>query len=202
MSYWRSTLGNAIATSAPTGWAKVARRIRVPLGFCFAVFYFWMARPTRISVLVGVLVALPGILVRAFASGHVKKNEELTITGPYAYSRNPLYLGSFILALGFAIASRSVWIGAAMLIFVAAIYVPVILSEEAYLRARFASFEEYSRRVPRLIPRLSRAPSSPEWRNSGRFSRDLYRKHREYNAALGALAMFAALVAKLWFTTR
>jgi protein-S-isoprenylcysteine O-methyltransferase Ste14 len=188
----------AIATSAPTGWARIARRIRVPLGFLFAVFYFWMARPTWASLAVGVLVALPGTLVRALASGHVKKNEELTTTGPYAYSRNPLYLGSFILALGFAIAARSWWVGAAMLIFVAAIYVPVILSEEAYLRANFADFDEYTRRVPRLVPRwmVSAAPVA------GGFSRDLYLKHREYNAALGTLAMFVALVAKLWFTTR
>jgi protein-S-isoprenylcysteine O-methyltransferase Ste14 len=188
----------AIATSAPTGWARIARRIRVPLGFLFAIFYFWMARPTWASLAVGVLIALPGTLVRALASGHVKKNEELTTTGPYAYSRNPLYLGSFILALGFAIAARSWSVGAAMLIFVAAIYVPVILSEEAYLRANFADFDEYTRRVPRLVPRwmVGAAPVA------GGFSRDLYLKHREYNAALGTLAMFVALVAKLWFTTR
>jgi protein-S-isoprenylcysteine O-methyltransferase Ste14 len=193
-------VSSAITTSAPTGWAKIARRIRVPLGFLFAVFYFWMAKPTWTSLGVGLCVAIPGLLMRALASGHVKKNEELTTSGPYGYTRNPLYLGSFILALGFAVAARSVWVGIVMVLFIAAIYVPVILSEEAFLRSQFPKFDDYTRRVPRLIPyRIPRAETrSPE---EG-FSWMLYRKHREYNAALGTLGMLAALIAKMWLTSR
>ena len=88
-------------------WSRIARRIRVPLGFAFAAIYVWLAHPTLTSLLVGCLVALPGLVMRALSSGHIKKNEELTTSGPYGYTRNPLYLGSLILAIGFAIASRS-----------------------------------------------------------------------------------------------
>ena len=96
----------------PTGWARIARRIRVPLGFLFAIFYFYVAHPTWASIAAGLALAAPGVLIRALASGHIHKNEQLTTSGPYAYTRNPLYLGSFIIALGFAVASRSLWIAA------------------------------------------------------------------------------------------
>lgn len=111
-------------------WSRVARRIRVPLGFIFAVVYVWLARPTRTSLLVGGLVLIPGLVLRGLASGHVQKDKELTISGPYAYTRNPLYLGSLVLAGGFAVAARSWWIVAIMLLMFALIYIPVIAGEE------------------------------------------------------------------------
>lgn len=174
-------------------WSGIARRIRVPLGFVLAVLYIWLAHPTWKSILIGSLIAVPGILLRALASGHVKKNEELTTSGPYAYTRNPLYLGSLIMAVGFAVAARSLWILALMLVMFFAIYLPVIRSEETFLRQKFANFEEYARNVPRLSPRLT-----PFGNASGSFSRGLYLQHREYNAILGTAAVMAALVAKLW----
>ncbi len=176
-------------------WQRIARRIRVPLGFLFAGAYIWLARPTFSSIVVGSLIALLGLTVRALASGHVKKNEVLTVSGPYAYSRNPLYLGSIILAAGFAVAARSWWIAliATGIFFV--IYAPVIRSEEDFLRARFPEFEGYSRNVPRLFPRIRPYRSSL---NS--FSWHLYWKHREYNAALGLFLMIAVLLVKtIWF---
>ncbi len=103
----------------------------------------------------------------------------------------PLYLGSLILAIGFALASRSWWIVAGILLLFFAIYLPVIRSEEAFLRERFPQFDDYTRQVPRLFPRLR-----PSVKNSGAFSWDLYRKHREYNATLGAAAMLTALVSQ------
>lgn len=173
-------------------WAKIARRIRVPLSFAFAILYFWLAKPTEISMLAGAAVVIPGLLVRALASGHVQKNEQLATTGPYAYTRNPLYLGSLILALGFALAARSWWIAAVLVIMFFAIYLPVIRGEEVFLRGRFPEFDDYARQVPRLLPRLTALENS-----GGAFSSDLYWKHREYNAILGAIAMMAALAAKL-----
>ena len=177
-------------------WSAIARRIRVPLGFAFAVVYLLWARPTSMSMLIGTAFIIPGLLVRALASGHVRKNEELTTSGPYAYTRNPLYLGSLILAVGFLVAARNWWIAAAALAVFLFVYLPVIAAEENYLRERFPQFAEYARQVPRLLPRLS-----PFHNSFGGFSWELYRKHHEYEAALGALGMVAALAAKmLWMS--
>ena len=174
-------------------WSRVARRIRVPLGFAFAVLYFWLARPTWRSITLGAIVFVPGLLVRALASGHVQKNEALATSGPYAYTRNPLYLGSLLIGVGFAVAARSWWVGVVLVVMFFAIYLPVIRGEEAYLRQNFPEFEEYSRRVPRMFPKVGARPGATS------FSMELYLKHREYNALLGALAMVAALAIKMMF---
>ncbi len=188
-------MADASPVGATGSWNRIARRIRVPLGFLFAAFYFWRARPDWLSLALGGAVAALGVFLRAMASGHVKKNEQLAMTGPYAYSRNPLYLGSIIIALGFAVASRDVWVAVAIIALFTLIYVPVIRSEETFLRSRFPEFESYSQRVPRLLPTTVWFPGL----TSG-FSRELYSQHREYNALIGAAAMLAALVVKmLWF---
>jgi protein-S-isoprenylcysteine O-methyltransferase Ste14 len=175
-------------------WSRVARRIRVPLGFAFAVLYFWLAWPTWRSLALGAVSIIPGLVIRALASGHVRKNEALATSGPYAYTRNPLYLGSLLVAIGFAVAARSWWVAAGLVAMFFAIYIPVIRSEEAFLRERFPEFQEYANEVPRMIPRMT-----PAFRNeaSAEFSMDLYLKHREYNALLGSLALVAALITKM-----
>lgn len=176
-------------------WSRIARRIRVPLGFAFAAFYLWRARPTWMSLIVGAAIAALGLGIRAVASGHVDKNEELAMTGPYAYVRNPLYLGSIVIALGFAAAARDAVIALVIVVMFVLIYVPTIRSEERYLGTRFAAYADYARAVPRLIPRTLRFGGM-----TLDFSRELYLKHREYNASFGAAAMLAALVIKmLWF---
>lgn len=177
-------------------WARVARRIRVPTGFAFAVVYFWLAQATAQSLLIGAAIAAIGLAVRTVASGHVQKNEQLTMSGPYAYLRNPLYFGSIILAVGLAIAARNWWIAVCLLVMFLLIYLPVIWSEEAFLRTKFPEFDEYSRNVPRLIPRLTAFGSA-----KGGFSWALYCKHREYNAVLGTAVMLLILAAKLiWWS--
>ena len=173
-------------------WSKIARRVRVPLGFAFAALYLWLATPTAGSMLIGYALVIPGLAIRALASGHVQKNEQLTTTGPYAHTRNPLYLGSLILAVGFAISARNWWIGAGLVLIFLAIYLPVIRAEEVFLREHFPEFAEYAKQVPRLLPRLGSFSG-----DRGGFSWDLYWKHREYNATLGAAAVTAALAAKL-----
>ncbi len=175
-------------------WSSRARRIRVPLGFAFAALYLWLAQPTATSMLTGVVVAIPGLLLRALASGHVKKNERLATSGPYACTRNPLYLGSLIMAVGFGVASRSVWIVGLIVVFFLAIYLPVILSEEEYLRRTFPEFEDYCRRVPRLLVRLR-----PERSAATGFSFGLYMQHREYNAALGMVGILGLLWVKMHY---
>ena len=178
-------------------WSRIARRIRVPLGFVFAVLYFWLARPTWRFIALGAILIVPGLLIRALASGHVRKNEALATSGPYAYTRNPLYLGSLLIGIGFAVAARSWWVGVALVVMFFAIYLPVIRDEEAFLRQKFPEFEEYAQRVPRMFPRL--LPNSNGGDNTAGFSLDLYLKHREYNALLGALVVIAGLVGKwIW----
>lgn len=178
-------------------WSKVARRIRVPLGFVFAAVFLWLARPTWLSLAWSLWVVVPGIWLRGYASGYVKKNAELTVSGPYAHTRNPLYLGSMLIAFGFAGAARNVWIFLALALLFASIYAPTIRSEEEFLREKFNNFDEYARRVPRLFPRLT--PATAAQGEAGRFSRDLYLKHREYNALLGAVGIYAALALRLYF---
>lgn len=178
-----------------SGWGRVARRIRVPAGFLFAVFFLWMARPSARSLFFSLLLVGPGAVLRAYASGYVEKNAALTVTGPYAYTRNPLYLGSMIMAFGFAAASRSLWVTIMLAALFAILYVPTILSEEDFLRSAFPEFDAYARRVPRLLPRLTPARAANAL--PGGFSIALYRKHREYNSLLGACAIYAVLVVLL-----
>lgn len=179
------------------GWSRVARRIRVPLGFVFAVFFLWIAHPSTGFLAWSLLLVVPGLWLRGYASGYVKKNAEVTMTGPYAYTRNPLYLGSMLIAFGFALGARSWWVVLALAGLFAVIYAPVIRSEEAFLRANFPGYADYARRVPRLIPRpwLAKAADG----EAGGFSAALYRKHREYNALIGAAAIYVALVLELLF---
>jgi protein-S-isoprenylcysteine O-methyltransferase Ste14 len=174
-------------------WSQIARRIRVPLGFAFAAFYLWIARPTWSSILIGTGVAIPGILLRALASGHVKKNEELTTSGPYAYTRNPLYFGSAILTLGVAIATCS-WFSAIVLCgYFALFYSVVMRKEEQELRLQHgAAFDQYAQAVPLFFPQFTSAKLGAT--NSRSFSLPQYKKNREYRAAIGFLLVLIVLV--------
>lgn len=185
--------------SERTPWQKIARRVRVPLGFVFAGVFLWLARPSWQTMLASLVLVVPGVWLRAYAAGYVKKNAELTRTGPYAYTRNPLYLGSMMIAFGFAAAAASWAILVTLAVLFALIYLPTIRSEEAYLREHFAGFDAYARSVPRLLPRLTRSRVEE---SAGRFSRERYLHHREYNAAMGAAAIYAALAARLLLSRR
>jgi protein-S-isoprenylcysteine O-methyltransferase Ste14 len=189
-------------------WQKVARRIRVPLGFIAAALYLfelWRRSPRSAAVAWSLALVLPGLWLRAYASGYVKKNRELTMTGPYAHTRNPLYLGSMMIAAGFALALLSWPVALVLAVGFALIYIPVIASEERFLRATFAGFDAYCKGVPRMIPRLTPARVSTPGSGSteaegitpvtaGGFSFDLYLRHREYNAAIGAALLYLSLL--------
>ena len=175
-----------------TRWAAIARRIRVPVGFAFAALYLWLAKPSVTSICAGGVLIISGLAIRALASGHVRKNEQLTTSGPYGYTRHPLYLGSLIMASGFALAARSWWIALMTTLIFLIIYVPVMLAEETFLRQRFPQFEDYASAVPRLWLR-----SSAFSYGQGSFSWKLYCQHREYNALVGSVAMMVVLAVKL-----
>ena len=115
---------------------------------------------------------------------------QLTQTGPYAYTRNPLYLGSMLAAFGFTAASRQWPLAVLLALLFLFIYLPVIRSEETFLRGTFADYDAYAGRVPRLLPRLTAVAAE----RSGAFSPAQYRKHREYNSLAGAAAIYAALI--------
>ena len=180
------------------GWQKIARRARVPLGFVIAAVFLIFARPTWTSLAWGLVLILPGLWLRGYAAGYVKKNAELTRTGPYAYTRNPLYLGSISIAAGFAVAAGRWWLVVLLVAMFLAIYLPTILSEEEFLRGTFPQFEEYAQRVPRLLPRLTPARFADTERGIGSFSSERYRHHREYNASIGAAALYVALILRMW----
>jgi protein-S-isoprenylcysteine O-methyltransferase Ste14 len=186
------------ANGTKTRWQKIARRVRVPLGFVVAAVFLVFARPSWRTLAWSLLLVLPGLWLRGYAAGYVKKNAELTRTGPYAYTRNPLYLGSMLLAAGFAVAAGRWWLVVLLVAMFLAIYVPTILSEESFLRSEFAGFEEYARRVPRLLPRLTAARFDELGGSGGRFSVERYLHHREYNAAMGAAFIYAVLLARLY----
>ncbi len=178
-------------------WQIVARRIRVPFGFLAAALYLlalWRRAPQPAAVAWSLLLVVPGLWLRGYAAGYVKKNRELTTTGPYAHTRNPLYLGSILIAAGFAVAQLSWPVALVLAIGFAVIYVPVIASEERFLRATFPGFEAYCRSVPRLIPRLTPVPQPGDRGSSGSFSLGLYMKHREYNAGIGAALLYLSLL--------
>ena len=178
-------------------WQQVARRIRVPLGFLTAALYlFELGRraPQPAAMAWSLALVVPGLWLRGYAAGYVKKNRELTVTGPYAHTRNPLYLGSMLIAAGFTVALLSWPVALVLAAGFAVIYIPVIASEERFLRAAFPEYDDYCRRVPRLIPRLTPA-RNPEGESApGAFSFALYRKHREYNAVLGAALLYLCLL--------
>jgi protein-S-isoprenylcysteine O-methyltransferase Ste14 len=184
---------------------KFWMRWRVRLGYPAAAIYLVLARPFPRSIGVGALIAAFGLLIRAMASGHLRKDERLATTGPYAVTRNPLYLGSSLLAAGFIIAGYSLWAGLVVGLYFAVFYYAVIRNEEQDLRKNFGpQFEEYARRVPLFFPRIrARADEvskakSPE--NS--FSWLRYKRNREYQALLGAIAGLGVVWLRMWVRAR
>ena len=187
------SLSQPASSTGAVAWQKAARRARVPLGLVAAALYLAFARPTGASLLAGLPLVLGGLALRGYASGYLSKNRLLATTGPYAHTRNPLYLGSLILVAGFALVARNPALALGLAVLFAMIYAPTIASEERYLRTKFPEFDAYARAVPRLVPRLAPARLGGD----GGFSRALFLKHREYNAWIGAAAMVAALAARI-----
>jgi protein-S-isoprenylcysteine O-methyltransferase Ste14 len=182
---------------------KFWMRWRVRAGYPVAVIYWLLARPTPRSILIGAAIAAMGLLVRGAASGHLRKDQQLAVTGPYAQTRNPLYLGSAFLAVGFGVAGYSWSAGALVIGYFAIFYYAVMRNEEEDLRKRFgAAFDEYAARVPLFFPRFTKSGSPATSPDSAAFSWAQYRKNREYNALVGALAGLGLMVLRIWIRSR
>ena len=174
-----------------------------------APLLFISARPTPASLAAGAFVAIIGLSIRAWASGHLKKNQELTTSGPYAHTRNPLYLGTFLLGTGVAVGGGAPWFVAVFATFYLVIYVPVMFAEAETMRGLFSEeYEDYRRQVPLFVPRFTpyRAVSMTsdgaisyrsQTGHRRQFDISLYMRHREYRAAVGFVAAYALLAAKL-----
>jgi protein-S-isoprenylcysteine O-methyltransferase Ste14 len=170
-------------------------RWRVRVGYPVGVAAFWFARPQPRWLIAGVTLAILGLVVRGYAAGHLRKHERLATSGPYAFTRNPLYLGSVLLAAGFSVASHS-WASTLLLAAYLAIFYPVVIRrEQAELRKLYGTpFDEYAARVPAFWPRLSPANPSTE-----KFSWALYRCNREYEASIGlGVAMLILVALMIW----
>ena len=169
----------------PKAYADVVARLRVPFGFLLLVLFLLLSRPGTPSLRWGMPVAALGLLVRAWAAGHLAKNERLATGGPYAFVRNPLYVGTLLTAAGFAIASRSGMLAGIFAVVFLLVYLPVIELEEQHLRKLFPEYASYAERTPMLWPRWG------VLREAERFRWSLYVRNQEYKAlaatAAGAL---------------
>ncbi|HKZ81460.1 MAG TPA: isoprenylcysteine carboxylmethyltransferase family protein [Pyrinomonadaceae bacterium] len=172
------------------------QRWRVPLGFLTAVVFIILAQPRTLTLVIGSAVSLIGLIVRAWAAGHIRKNAALATTGPYAYTRNPLYLGSSLVGLGFTIGGGRWLLAAVFVLLFVGIYLPVMRVEASTLREIFgADYQRYAEEVPLFIPRIT---PYRRGRDIG-FDRRLYLRYREYRAALGLLVAWGLLAFKAYY---
>jgi protein-S-isoprenylcysteine O-methyltransferase Ste14 len=172
------------------------QRWRVPLGFVCAAVFFLLAKPSPAALLVGASVSLLGLSIRAWAAGHIRKNQELATSGPYAYTRNPLYLGSFLLGLGFTIASGRLLVAILFAALFLGIYFPVMRVESSTIGELFGeTYDKYKRAVPLFFPSFR---PYREAEGNIRFDSDLYMRYREYRAAFGLVAAWGLLLVKTY----
>lgn len=174
----------------PKPYADAVQRLRVPCGFVLLVTFAVLSRPTPNSVWIGLPVSLLGLALRGWAGGHLAKNEQLATSGPYAWVRNPLYLGTVLTAGGLVLSARSLWLIAIFAVAFTLIYLPAVELEEQHLRKIFPNYERYADRVNRFWPARKLDVSSRS------FSWALYQRNEEYKATLGYLAALAWLVWK------
>jgi protein-S-isoprenylcysteine O-methyltransferase Ste14 len=177
----------------PKPYADFVAKLRVPTGFLLAFVFGWFSHPNPRSLIWSCPVSLAGLALRAWAAGHLAKNEQLATGGPYAYLRNPLYLGTLLVAAGLSIASRSAGLALLFALIFLLVYLPVIELEEQHLRRLFPEYARYAEQVPAFVPRLR--PFAQQSANPFRFG--LYLKNQEYQAGLGFLAGMVFLIWKV-----
>jgi protein-S-isoprenylcysteine O-methyltransferase Ste14 len=177
----------------PKRYADAVAKLRVPSGFLLVCVFAWLSHPSARSLAVGLPLSVAGLALRAWAAGCLAKNQRLATGGPYAHLRNPLYVGTLLVAAGLAMAARNAWLGLLFAAVFGLVYLPVIQLEEQHLRTLFPDYANYAARVPALLPRLrARAQKNPQ---PFRFS--LYLRNKEYEAGAGFAAGMLFLLWKL-----
>ncbi len=164
----------------PKSYADRVARLRVPAGFVMLAAFAAFSHPSPGSLILGLGTSLLGLAIRAWAAGHLAKNQRLAVSGPYAFTRNPLYLGTLLTAMGFAAAGRSVGLAVLFATLFALVYLPAIELEEQHLTKILPGYQEFAARVPLLVPSWPKSGLGPD-----DFSFALYVKNREYQAGLG-----------------
>lgn len=172
------------------------RRLRLRAVWLLVLPFLWLSRPTLPLLVGGAVLGALGLFIRGWAAGTIHKEKELTTTGPYAHTRNPLYVGTFFLGLGVTLAGGQWWWPTLFLVFYVGVYGTTMAGEVALLTELYGDrFRTYAAHVPPLLPRLT------PWREPGvrgqGFTFSQYRRNREWEALLGALAGFGFLGAKL-----
>lgn len=175
----------------------ISRKIRLRAVWLLIVPFFWFATPSPLLLAIGIGLAALGLSLRAAAAGFIHKDRELTTTGPYAFTRNPLYLGSFFLGLGITLAGGNPLFVGLFVAFFAAVYTRTIRHETRQLQAAFGEgYTEYARHVPVFVPRLTPYRSASQ--AAAGFSSERWKRNREYEALLGAAAGFGLLMLRMW----
>jgi len=181
------------------GPKEILSRVRVRTGSLAAVAVVLLATPNWISIIVGAFISVLGLAVRTWASGHLRKEKKLAVSGPYRYSRNPLYLGNFILGAGIAAGSRSWWILGLFIVYFAVFYPLIICQEREQMRELFPEqYEEYGKKVPLFFP----LPRRRNHASREKFSWALCKQNKEYRALIATVALWLALAGKVLLLNR
>lgn len=175
----------------PKAYSAKVQRLRVPMGFLLAAAFLYFAQPTWLWLLLGLPFSAAGLALRSWAAGHLKKDESLVVSGPYAWTRNPLYLGTFLTAAGCAVASGQWFVSVAVCALFLFIYLPVMEQEEEHLRSLFPDYAEYAARVPLLLPK------PPSKRSALPYQGELWRRNKEWKAWYAYLAVQVFLLAQV-----
>ncbi len=165
------------------------RRHRRTIGIPLVLAALLLARYNSRFLIPSLILVTVGELIRIWAAGHLQKEKILTTGGPYRFIRNPLYLGSFLIAIGFGLITGSIWVWVLILAYFVLVYIPVIKYEEMILREKFQEYSAYADKVPAFYPGFS--PYSP---STTQFSFRQAWRNREYNAVLGIVAVYIILI--------
>ena len=186
--------------SSPASWMRFAQRVRVPAGTALGIVFLLFMHPSIRSLMIGGIFTLAGALVRLWAAGHIEKRVHLARSGPYAYTRNPLYLGSFLMAFGVILAGQGYWLLPFFALFFIGVYLPVMRAEEQDLKHAYgaAEFLEYACCTPLFFPKKPRRTEKPENTKATepavQFSWARVRKNREHRNLTSLLAVIIILV--------